>query len=105
MASTKKKTGTGADIEVKKYGSIDQIDDCNILFVSENVIESLQGIEESTADKPILIITDTPGMATQGAVINFVENNGKIKFELNQAKAESRNLIVSGSLTSLAILI
>jgi len=105
MANSKKKTGTGATMEVKKYGSIDDIEDCHILFVSDDVIENLSAIEEATASKPILIITDTPGMATQGSIINFVEKDGKIKFELNQAKAESRKLIVSSSLSTLAIII
>jgi hypothetical protein len=105
MADTKKKTGTGADIEVVKYGSIGEIGTCNILFVSDDIIESLPDIVSKTAANPILIITDTPGMATQGAIINFVEKDGKIKFELNEANAASRNLVVSGSLTSLAIII
>lgn len=105
MAGTKKKTGTGAAIEVMKYGTFEDMDDCNILFISADAIENLTAIEEATANKPVLIITDTPGMANQGSVINFVEKDGKIKFELNQAKAESRNLIISGSLSNLAILL
>ena len=105
MANTKKKTGAGAAIEVKKYESIEEMDDCNILFISTDAIDNLTSIEEATANKPVLIITDTPGMANHGSVINFVEKDGKIKFELNQAKAESRNLIISGSLSNLAILL
>lgn len=105
MASSKKKTGTGATLEVTKYGSIGEIGECNILFVSENEIANLPEIVSRTADKPVLIITDTPGMATQGSIINFIEKDGKIKFELNQAKANERQLVVSGSLTALAIMI
>lgn len=105
MANSKKKTGTGATIEVKKYESLEDIEDCNILFISDDAIENLSDIEEATSGKPVLIITDTPGMATQGSIINFVEKDGKIKFELNQAKAESRKLIVSSSLSTLAIII
>lgn len=105
MANSKKKTGAGALLEVTKYNTIGDIGACNILFVSENVVKDLSEIENSTSDKPILIITDTPGMATQGAVINFIEKDGKIKFELNQAKALEKQLIVSGSLTALAIVI
>ena len=105
MASAKKKTVSGAELEVKKYNSISEIDDCNILFVSQNVAGDLGQIDSNTDSKPILIITDMPGLATQGSVINFVEKDGKIKFELNESSASSRGLIVSGSLTNLAILI
>ncbi|NJN26245.1 MAG: YfiR family protein [Cyclobacteriaceae bacterium] len=105
MAESKKKTGTGQDLEVKKYASVSDIGECNILFVSENVVGNLEQIESLTASKPILIVSDSPGMATKGAVINFVEQDGKIKFELNESQASKRRLVVSGSLTSLAIMI
>ena len=105
MAASKKKTGTGEVIEVKKYSSVDNIDNCNILFVSNDAVDNLGKIVDQTSSKPILIITESPGMATKGSIINFVDQNGKIKFELNEAKATTRGLVVSGSLTSLAIMI
>ena len=105
MAESKKKTSSGSNLEVIKYSSITDIGECNILFVSENMINKIDEIDGGTTGKPILIITDSPGMANKGSVINFIEKDGKIKFELNEAKAEMRNLIVSGSLTTLAILI
>ena len=105
MVVSKKKTKAGSVIEVKAYASIDEIGDCNILFVSEDAVDILGQIDDKMAAKPILIITDSPGMATQGSVINFVEKDGKFKFELNESNASSRGLVVSGSLTSLAILI
>lgn len=105
MTSAKKMTGSGAVFEVRLYRTVDEIDDCNILIVSENSVEQLDKIDAHLASKPVLIITDSPGMATKGSIINFVEQEGKIKFELNMAKASSHGLIVSGSLTSLAIVI
>lgn len=105
MANSKKKTATGKNIEIKKFSSTSDINDCNILFVSQNVAGDLGQIDSNTASEPVLIITDSPGLATQGAVINFIEKDGKIKFELNESKASDRGLIVSGSLTSLAIII
>lgn len=105
MATSKKKTAAGKDIEVKKFNALGEIEDCNILFVSQDIAGSLGQIDNSTSSKPVLIITDSPGLATQGSVINFIEKDGKIKFELNESKASSRGLIVSGSLTSLAIII
>ena len=105
MVASKKKAGNGAVLEVKTYASVDEIDDCNILFISENAIKDFQQIDEETTTKPILIVTDAPGMAKQGSVINFIEKNGKINFELNESNASSRGLVVSRSLASLAILI
>ncbi len=105
MAASKKQTSGGATIEIKKYNSVDEIGVCHILFISENAVDKLGQIEAKTSGKPVLLVTDTPGMATQGSIINFIEKDGKIKFELNEAQATKRNLAVSSSLTSLAILI
>jgi hypothetical protein len=105
MAASKKMTGNGAVIVVREYNTVDEIDDCNILFVSESAIANLEQIDKHVASKPILIVTESPGMATQGSVINFVEKDGKMKFELNESKASSHGLIVSASLTNLAIII
>ena len=58
-----------------------------------------------TKSKPVLVVTDNPGMAKKGASINFVEVEGKIKFELNQKNAEASGLKVAGALASLAILV
>jgi hypothetical protein len=105
MAASKKQTSNGATIEIKKYNSVDEIGACHILFVSENAVDKLGQIETKTSGKPVLLVTDTPGMGTKGAVINFIEKDGKIKFELNESQAEKRSLVVSSSLTSLAIII
>ena len=105
MAITKKKTANGAEIEVKKYSSPEEVGECHILFVSENMVDRFPLIDVRTSGKPILLITDSPGMGAKGSIINFVERDGKIKFELNESSATKRNLVISGSLTSLAILI
>jgi hypothetical protein len=105
MVKSKGTTGSGATLEVVKYENLGDIAECNILFISEDTIESLAEADSATEGSSVLIITDTPGMATKGPIINFIEQDGKIKFELNESKAAERKLIVSSSLTSLAILI
>ncbi|MCG8310299.1 MAG: YfiR family protein [Cytophagales bacterium] len=105
MTAAKKKTVNGKVLEIKKYSSVSEIDDCNILFISEDMSGELGQIEHETSSKPVLIVTDVPGLAAQGSMVNFVEQDGKIKFELNRASVDRRGLIVSGSLINLAILI
>jgi hypothetical protein len=51
------------------------------------------------------VVTDKPGMSGKGAAINFVELDGKIKFEINQQVTEAHGLKVSSSLTNLAIIV
>lgn len=99
------KNVNGARIIVKQYNSVHELSDCHILYVSDKEASNIDEVISSTSGKSILIVTDKPGFAKKGAVINFIEQDGKIKLELNQQYAESRGLKVSGSLVSLAILV
>jgi len=55
--------------------------------------------------KGTLVITDKNGLGAKGSGINFKMIDNKLKFELNQKALEASNLKVSGSLSSMAILI
>lgn len=104
MISTKKQTN-GLAMEVKHYQSLDNLSDCNLLFISDKFCNQIDQVRSLSAGKPMLIITDKKGMAQNGAVINFVEDAGKIKFELNQSAANQLGLVISSSLANLAILV
>ena len=104
MASAKKETN-GLTLEVKQFKSIENISDCNLLFLSEKYCDKITQVQAAVSGKPMLIMTDKKGMAKNGAVINFVEDSGKIKFELNQSAADQLGIIISSSLANLAILV
>ncbi len=104
MAEAKKQT-QGMNIIVKQFNSVSEIQKCHILFVSDNLASQLGAISGAAQVQSTLIVTDSPGSAKKGAAINFVEESSRIKFELNQSEADKRNLKISGSLISLAILV
>lgn len=103
MAATK--NVNGLPIEVRQFNSVAEVKDCHILYLASTESGKLDQIVSQTNGKSILIVTDKPGLAEKGASINFVEVDGKIKFELSQQNAEQRGLKVAGSLSSLAILV
>lgn len=103
MAKTKKVNGM--PIEIKQFNSASDAGDCHILYVSDEESGKIDKVFAGTQGKSVLIITAKPGLAQKGAAINFVEVDGKIKFELNQKSAEDRGLKVSGALAGLAILV
>lgn len=100
-----KKQIHGLQMEVTKIKSLDDMVSCNLLFVTEKFCENIEEVHNSLNGTPTLIVTDKSGMAEQGAAINFVEKDGKIRFELNQAGTEGLGLKISTSLTSLAIIV
>lgn len=104
MADTKRQT-QNMSIVVKKYNSAAEVGKCHILYVSDSFLSDVSALSTSAITQSTLIITNGPGMAKKGAVINFVQESGKIRFELNQAGAEQKGLKVAGSLASLSILV
>lgn len=100
-----KKSSQGLSITIEKYNTLADIKTCHILVVADNRLSLLSDLAGLNALKNTLIITDEPGMAKKGAIINFVEQSGKIRFELNSIEANKKDLKVSTSLSSLAILI
>jgi len=99
------KNVNGMPIEVRQFNSAAEIRDCHILYVGSSESGKIDQIVSQTNGKSILIVTDKSGLAVRGASISFVEVDGKIKFELSQQNTEQRGLKVSGSLSSLAILV
>ena len=100
-----KKEIHGLQMEVKKIKSLDEMVSCNLLFVTDKFCDNISDVQNALNGIPTLIVTDKTGMAEQGAAINFIEKDGKIRFELNQAGAEGLGLKIANSLSSLAIIV
>ena len=93
------------NIEVRQFNSVTEITQCHILFVSSEAKDPFANVLGKVKDYSTLLITDKPGLATQGAAINFVVMQNRQKFELNESNAIKYNLKVSNSLEALAILV
>lgn len=103
MAAAKKEVN-GMPFEIQQYYTAAEIGDCQILYIPREQSEELAKFNSIPQQKSILVVTDKPGMIKEGSVINFVDIDGKIRFELNQSNAQSRGLKIAASLLSLAIL-
>lgn len=90
---------------IKKYKSASDIDKCHMLFIPVSKSKDLTQVLEKLEGQPTLIVTEKPGLATQGSGINFVMLEGKWKFELNKSATDKSNLKVSSDLAKFAILI
>lgn len=92
-------------IEVRYYECTDFIEDCQLLYISEECKIEMERIVRKTKNDPILIVSGKEGYGELGSIINFVDNDGKLKFEFNQGQANKRGLQVSEKLMNLAIII
>ncbi len=92
-------------IEVRYFDCADAIDECHLLYISEECEIEIEKIVKKTKSEPILIVSDQQGYGALGSIINFIESEGKLKIELNEAQALKRGLQVSDQLKNLAVII
>lgn len=90
---------------IKKFSSAAEVNDCHVVFIDKTKSGEFDAVNTKVKGKGTLVITDKAGLGEKGSGINFKNVDNKLKFELNQKAIEASNLKVSGSLTSMAIVI
>jgi len=92
-------------VTIKRFQTVEDIDACHILFISESMKNQIDTILQTIGDENILTVSSSEGFADKGVAINFVIVHGKIKFEMNSHALERAGLRASSQLKKLAILV
>ena len=87
-------------VEIRYISSVEDSEGSQIIFISRSEKRRLKQIVAFTKDKPILTISDTQGFVGQGVMINFYQEEKKIRFEINPSAAEDAGLQLSSLLLS-----
>lgn len=93
------------EINVEEYETLNEIDDCQILFVSRDSTVPLPAILHKFEGRETLIVTEKDGYGEKGACINFFLSESKIRFEVNLKAVERAGLAVSSQLLQHAVVI
>jgi hypothetical protein len=96
----KGKTVRGRRIQVK-YGTWDQQIDADLVFVPASEKERF-GELSSLANKPIVVVGESPGFAKKHGMINFTLVQDRVAFEINPKMAKSSKVKLSSKLLQLA---
>ncbi len=99
------KTVNGHRLEVAHPDGVPQARACQILFVASSEKQKVRDILQGLAGASVLTVGDTPGFAQMGGVINFVLDENRVRFEINQKAAERAHLKLSARLLTVAKLI
>ena len=83
----------------------DDISECDLIYISEDCSIEISKITKETWNESILIIFAKCRHGKSGAIINFIDSEDKLKFELNQKEALRRGFKITDDLKSQAILI
>jgi hypothetical protein len=82
-------------VEIRYISEIEDIADCQILFISRSMKKKLPEIVEAVRQKPILTIADTEGFARKGIYINLYIENNRTRYEINRTGLKSSPLTVN----------
>jgi hypothetical protein len=94
-----KKVGT-ATLEIKKVNTVAEIGNSEIIYLPASKKKLLPDVVSKAHGKPILVVSDE---ASGEFGINFIEMDGKLKFQVAKSRIEAHSLRVNSTLLSLGI--
>jgi len=99
------KTATGRSLELVDVSDARHADGCQILFVSSPERKNLRS---SIAELPgigILTVGESEGFASNGGIINFKLEDGRVRLEINVEAAGHAGLRISSKVLNVAEII
>lgn len=95
----------GRRLVIKALDSVHAAQKCQIIFISSSEKQRLPEIFENLKSARVLTVGETQGFASGGGIINFIEENNKVHFEINAEAARRIGLNISSELLKLARLV
>ena len=89
-------------ILVKKVSSLDEISNCQLLFVAFDKTKNLKEINTKLKNGTTLIVTEKEGALDDGSAINFVLNEDKLSYEIKPSNATREGLKLSSPIITYA---
>jgi hypothetical protein len=82
--------------------NLDLLKYMDIVFIPEVNSAKIRKIIQETRNLPVVVVTEREGAISMGSHINFILNNERLRFEINNAELKKRNFKVSNDLLKLA---
>jgi len=96
------KAVNGHRIEVAHPDGLPRARACHILFVASSEKSRIRQILQGLNGASVLTVADSDGLAALGGIINFVLDEGRVRFEINLKAAELAHLKLSARLLTVA---
>ncbi|HEY3930567.1 MAG TPA: YfiR family protein [Candidatus Koribacter sp.] len=92
----------GVPFSVRHIGEPSEASACRIVFVSSSEQERVRPLLTELAKLPVLTVADMPHFNDRGGMVQFVLENGRVRFEVNLTSAEKSGLTLSSQLLKVA---
>ena len=89
-------------IEIGRSSDVRQLEGCQVVFISSSERSQAAAILETLSTRPILTVSEMPGFAELGGMVNFYIDDHRIRFEINPKSAARSGLRISSQLLKLA---
>jgi hypothetical protein len=96
------KTVQGRDLVIHVYRPSEDFRGAHILFISASERKRLPMILSSLRGSSVLTVADTAGFLDAGGMIQFLNENGRVRFAINVNETGRARLKISSKLLSLA---
>jgi hypothetical protein len=89
-------------VAIRKVSAVSELEHAQILYVPSRASQSARALLAAAVGRPILIVTDEAGGLAHGSVVNFVELERHVRFEISLTAAERSGLKINSGLLSVA---
>lgn len=79
--------------------------DCEILFISQRGRSRFHALLPRIASRPILTVSDTPGFAKAGGIVELYQSGGRVRLKVNVDAARRAGLEISAQVLGLATIV
>ena len=91
----------GHPVTVDQIGTADDVGHCHVLFVPKGETAHTSELLRR-GELPVLTVGESDQFLRDGGTVNFVIENGRVRFDVNQHAARDRGLNLSSKLLHLA---
>jgi hypothetical protein len=89
-------------VEIRKVSTAAELQNVQILYVPSFAQQSARVLLSAAIGRPILVVTDEADGLVHGSIVNFVESERHVRFEISLTAAERSNLKINSGLLSVA---
>jgi hypothetical protein len=95
----------GRKLIVRRFASIEQIEPCQILFVSASHTKRLDQVVAKLGKQSVLTVGDTEGFTARSGMIGFEMVKNRLKLRINLPAARAAGLTISSQLLRQATIV
>ena len=85
-------------LAIRRFRAVDQVDSCQILFISLSESARLDQVLKALEHRSILTVGETKDFTTRAGIIGFEVTNRRLRLRINTAAATAAKLTISSKL-------